>query len=181
MQQIQRGSIAFTRQIPDFVAFSYIAHFAEVRIDPRLPTPRVARYVSVIDCGRVISRRTAMSQAYGGIIWEIESALSEASEVDPHYGGFLNNNLAEYAMAVNADIRDLDVSFIDEPDERLNALGAKGVGEVVSVGAIAAIANAIHHATGKRVRHSRLGPMICWHEADDRLERTHSLPGGEFP
>jgi len=73
-----------------------------------------------------------MSQAYGGIIWGIESALSEASEVDPRYGGFLNSNLAEYAMAVNADIRDLDVSFIDEPDERVNALGAKGVGEVVS-------------------------------------------------
>ena len=154
LQQIQRGSIAFTGpEFPDFVAFSYIAHFAEVRIDPRLPTPHVARYVSVIDCGRVISRRTAMSQAYGGIIWGIESALSEASEVDPRYGGFLNCNLAEYAMAVNADIRDLDVSFIDEPDERVNALGAKGVGEVVSVGAIAAIANAIHHATGKRVRH----------------------------
>jgi xanthine dehydrogenase YagR molybdenum-binding subunit len=141
------------QKIQHFVAFSYIAHFAEVRIDPRLPTPHVARYVSVIDCGRVISRRTTMSQAYGGIIWGIESALSEASEVDPRYGGFLNNNLAEYAMAVNADIRDLDVSFIDEPDERVNALGAKGVGEVVSVGAIAAIANAIHHATGKRVRH----------------------------
>jgi xanthine dehydrogenase YagR molybdenum-binding subunit len=153
-QQIQQGWIAFTGpEFPDFVAFSYIAHFAEVRIDPRLPTPHVARYVSVIDCGRVISRRTAMSQAYGGIIWGIESALSEASEVDPRYGGFLNSNLAEYAMAVNADIRDLDVSFIDEPDERVNALGAKGVGEVVSVGAIAAIANAIHHATGKRVRH----------------------------
>jgi xanthine dehydrogenase YagR molybdenum-binding subunit len=154
LQKIQQGSIAFTGpEFPDFVAFSYIAHFAEVRIDPRLPTPHVARYVSVIDCGRVISRRTAMSQAYGGIIWGIESALSEASEVDPRYGGFLNSNLAEYAMAVNADIRDLDVSFIDEPDERVNALGAKGVGEVVSVGAIAAIANAIHHATGKRVRH----------------------------
>jgi xanthine dehydrogenase YagR molybdenum-binding subunit len=154
LQKIQQGSIAFTGpEFPDFVAFSYIAHFAEVRIDPRLPTPHVARYVSVIDCGRVISRRTAMSQAYGGIIWGIESALSEASEVDPRYGGFLNSNLAEYAMAVNADVRDLDVSFIDEPDERVNALGAKGVGEVVSVGAIAATANAIHHATGKRIRH----------------------------
>jgi xanthine dehydrogenase YagR molybdenum-binding subunit len=154
LQKIREGAIAFTGpEFPDFVAFSYIAHFAEVRIDPMLPTPHVARYVSVIDCGRVISRRTAMSQAYGGIIWGIESALSEASEVDPRYGGFLNSNLAEYAMAVNADIRDLDISFIDEPDERVNALGAKGIGEVVSVGAIAAIANAIHHATGKRVRH----------------------------
>jgi xanthine dehydrogenase YagR molybdenum-binding subunit len=65
----------------------------------------------------------------------------------------LNNNLAEYAIAVNADIRDLDVSFIDEPDERVNAFGVKGVGEIVIVGSIAAIANAIHHATGKRVRH----------------------------
>ena len=101
----------------------------------------------------MISRRTATSQAYGGIIWGIESALSEASEVDPRFGGFLNNNLAEYAMAVNLDIPPLDVSFIDEPDLQLNSLGAKGVGEVVSVGAIAAVANAVHHATGKRIRH----------------------------
>ena len=154
LQQVEQGAIAFAGpEFADYVAFSYIAHFAEVRIVPGLPTPHVARYVSVIDCGRVISRRTALSQAYGGIIWGIESALSEASEVDPRFGGFLNNNLAEYAMAVNADVPNLDVSFIDEPDERVNPLGAKGMGEVVSVGAIAAVANAIHHATGKRVRH----------------------------
>jgi xanthine dehydrogenase YagR molybdenum-binding subunit len=154
VHQVEQGSISFTGpEFPDFVAFAYIAHFAEVKIVPSIPTPRVSRFVSVIDCGRVISQRTALSQAYGGIVWGIESALSEASEVDPRFGGFLNNNLAEYAIAVNADVPDLDVSFIDEPDNQLNALGAKGVGEVVSVGAIAAIANAIHHATGKRVRH----------------------------
>jgi xanthine dehydrogenase YagR molybdenum-binding subunit len=154
VKQVEQGAIAFSGpEFADHVAFSYIAHFAEVRITPGLPTPHVSRYVSVIDCGRVISRRTAMSQAYGGIVWGIESALSEASEVDPRYGGFLNSNLAEYAMAVNLDIPPLDVSFIDEPDDALNALGVKGVGEVVSVGAIAAIGNAIHHATGRRVRH----------------------------
>jgi xanthine dehydrogenase YagR molybdenum-binding subunit len=154
LQQAQKGLLSFSGpEFPEFVAFAYISHFAEVRIKRGVPTPRVSRWVSVIDCGRVISRRTATSQAYGGIIWGIESALSEASEVDPRFGGFLNNNLAEYAMAVNLDVPPLDVSFIDEPDEQLNALGAKGVGEVVSVGAIAAVANAIHHATGKRVRH----------------------------
>jgi xanthine dehydrogenase YagR molybdenum-binding subunit len=153
-KQVEQGGIAFSGpEFADHVAFAYIAHFAEVRITPGLPTPRMSRYVSVIDCGRVVSRRTATSQAYGGIVWGIESALSEASEVDPRYGGFLNSNLAEYAMAVNLDIPPLDVSFIDEPDEALNSLGVKGVGEVVSVGAIAAIGNAIHHATGRRVRH----------------------------
>lgn len=91
------GGIAFTGpEFPEFVAFSYIAHFVEVRIRPELPTPRVSRLVSVVDCGRVISRRTAYSQVYGGLIWGIEAALSEATEVDPRYGGFLNNNLAEY-------------------------------------------------------------------------------------
>ncbi|WP_368086103.1 xanthine dehydrogenase family protein molybdopterin-binding subunit [Sphingomonas sp. OK281] len=149
-----KGMLSFTGpEFPEFVAFAYIAHFAEVRIKPGTPTPRVTRWVSVIDCGRVISRRTATSQAYGGIVWGIEAALSEASEVDPRFGGFVNNNLADYAMAVNLDIPSLDVSFIDEPDHQINSLGAKGVGEVVSVGAIAAVANAVYHATGKRVRH----------------------------
>jgi xanthine dehydrogenase YagR molybdenum-binding subunit len=81
---------------PDFVAFSYVAHFVEVRINPRIPRPRVARVVSVVDCGRVLSKRTARSQVYGGIVWGIGAALSEESAVDPRFGGFLNCNLADY-------------------------------------------------------------------------------------
>jgi xanthine dehydrogenase YagR molybdenum-binding subunit len=153
-QQAALGKVAFSGpEFPDYLAFSFIAHFAEVHIAPRMPRPRVVRMVSVVDCGRVLSRRTATSQLYGGLVWGIGAALSEASEVDPRYGGFLNNNIAEYQVAVNADVRNLQVEFIDEADTVFSSVGAKGVGEVACVGAAAAIANAVHHATGKRIRH----------------------------
>ncbi len=139
-------------EYPDFVSFSFVAHFVEVRVEPRTRRARVSRIVSVVDCGRVVSRRTAYSQVYGGLVWSIGAALSEESEVDPRFGGFLNANIAEYQVPVNADIRHFDVDFIDEPDTRFNSVGAKGLGEVACVGAAAAIANAVYHATGKRVR-----------------------------
>jgi xanthine dehydrogenase YagR molybdenum-binding subunit len=153
-QQAALGKVAFSGpEFPDHVSFSFIAHFAEVHIAPRMPRPRVVRMVSVVDCGRVLSRRTATSQVYGGLVWGIGAALSEASEVDPRYGGFLNNNIAEYQIAVNADVRNLQVEFIDEADAVFSGVGAKGVGEVASVAAAAAIGNAVHHATGRRIRH----------------------------
>jgi xanthine dehydrogenase YagR molybdenum-binding subunit len=153
-QQAALGKVAFSGpEFPDHVVFSFIAHFVEVHIAPRMPRPRVVRMVSVVDCGRVLSLRTATSQVYGGLVWGIGAALSEASEVDPRYGGFLNNNIAEYQVAVNADVRNLKVEFIDEADAIFSSIGAKGVGEVACVGAAAAIANAVHHATGRRIRH----------------------------
>ena len=85
-------------------------------------------------------------------MWGIGAALSEQSEVDPRFGGFLNTNIAEYQVPVNADIGSFEVDFIDEPDLKFNAFGAKALGETASVGAAAAIANAVFHATGKRVR-----------------------------
>jgi CO/xanthine dehydrogenase Mo-binding subunit len=130
-------------EYPDFVAFSYIAHFVEVRVDPRIRRARVARVVSVADCGRVVSRRTARSQIYGGLVWGIGAALSEETEVDPRFGGFLNANIAEYQMPVNADIGSFEVDFIDESDFKLNAVGSKSLGEVASVGAAAGITNAV--------------------------------------
>ena len=139
-------------EFADFVAFSFIAHFAEVRVEPRLRRASVSRIVSVVDCGRVVSRRTALSQMYGGLVWSVGAALMEESEVDPRFGGFLNSNVAEYQVAVNGDIRRFDVDFIDEPDTRFNAVGARGVGEVCVVGGPAAITNALFHATGRRVR-----------------------------
>lgn len=137
-------------EYPEFVAMSYAAHFAEVHVHPRTGKVRVARALAVIDCGRVVSPRTARSQVYGGLVWGIGAALSEASEVDPKVGGFLNADIAEYMVPVNADIGELEVDFIDRPDPRLNAAGVKGLGEVASVGASAAIANAVFHATGQR-------------------------------
>jgi xanthine dehydrogenase YagR molybdenum-binding subunit len=153
MDHARNGVVAIAGpEYPDFVSFSYIAHFAEVRVDARIRRATASRMVSVVDCGKVISRRTAMSQVYGGLVWGVGSALTEESEVDPRFGGFLNNNIAEYQVPVNADIGQCEVEFIDEPDPQLNGIGAKGIGEVAFVGAAAAIANAVFHATGKRIR-----------------------------
>jgi xanthine dehydrogenase YagR molybdenum-binding subunit len=137
---------------PKFTSMSYIAHFVEVRIEPRTRRVRVPRVVSIADCGRVVSPRTAASQVRGGIVWALGAALREASEVDPRYGGYLNNDLADYVVPVNADIGEIDVGFIDRPDPLANITGVKGLGEVAMAGASAAIANAIFHATGKRLR-----------------------------
>jgi xanthine dehydrogenase YagR molybdenum-binding subunit len=139
-------------EYPKFTSFSYIAHFAEVHVEPRTRRVRVPRVVSVVDCGRVISPRTAESQVRGGVIWGIGSALREETELDPRYGGWLNNDLADYVVPVNADVGEIEVAFIDRPDPLLNATGAKGLGEVALAGASGAIANAIFHATGKRIR-----------------------------
>jgi xanthine dehydrogenase YagR molybdenum-binding subunit len=153
-KQAALGKVAFFGpEFPTHVSFSYIAHFAEVQIDPLVPRTRVTRMLSVADCGRVLSRRTAESQLLGGLVWGIGSALTEASEVDPRFGGFLNNNIAEYQIPVNADVRCLEVELLDTPDLAFSEIGAKGVGEVACVGATGAIANAIYHATGKRIRH----------------------------
>lgn len=137
---------------PDFVGFSFIAHFVEVRIEPTTRRIRVPRVVSVADCGIVASPRTARSQVEGGVVWGIGAALREVSEVDPRYGGFLNADLAEYVLPVAADIGRIEVDFVGKPDARLNALGVKGLGEVAMVGVAPAIVNAVFHATGKRLR-----------------------------
>lgn len=136
----------------DFVTFSYIAHFVEVRVEPVTRRVRVPRVVSVADCGRVMSPRTATSQVRGGVVWGIGATLREASEVDSRYGGFLNADLAEYVVPVNADIGSIEVEFIDKPDLKFNSAGVKGLGEVSMVGVAAAIANAVFHATGRRLR-----------------------------
>ena len=113
---------------------------------------RVPRVVSVADCGRVISPRTAASQVRGGVVWGIGAALREASEVDPRYGGFLNADLAEYVVPVNADIGSIEVEFIDKPDFKFNSRRRQGLGEVSMVGVAPAIANAVYHATGRRAQ-----------------------------
>jgi xanthine dehydrogenase YagR molybdenum-binding subunit len=137
---------------PSFTTMSYIAHFVEVRVEPRTRRVRVSRVVSIADCGRVISPRTAASQVRGGVVWGIGHALREATEVDPRYGGFLNCDLADYVVPVNADIGDIEVGFIDKPDPLFNDIGLKSLGEVSMTGAAPALVNAIFHATGKRLR-----------------------------
>jgi xanthine dehydrogenase YagR molybdenum-binding subunit len=151
--RIAAGQLTFAGPVyPKLVTFSYSAHFVEVRVEPTTARLRIPRVVSVVDCGRVISPRTAASQVRGGVVWGIGAALREASEVDPRYGGFLNADLAEYVVPVNADIGSIEVEFIDKPDFRFNSAGVKGLGEISMVGVAPAIANAVYHATGRRLR-----------------------------
>jgi xanthine dehydrogenase YagR molybdenum-binding subunit len=151
--RLAAGQLSFAGPVyPDFVTFSYSAHFVEVRIEPTTRRLRIPRVVSVADCGRVISPRTAASQIRSGVVWGIGAALREVSEVDPRYGGFLNADLGEYLVPVNADIGSIEVEFIDKPDLKFNSAGVKGLGEVCMVGVAPAIANAVYHATGRRQR-----------------------------
>ena len=159
IERSQAGLVAVGGPVyPGFTAFSFIAHFAEVQIEPATCLVRVPRVISVADCGRVASPVTAASQLRGGVIWGIGAALRERSEVDPRFGGFVNPTLEEYPIPVNADIGTIEVDFIDEPDPLLNPVGVKGLGEVSMVGVAAAICNAIFHATGQR--HRRLPVRI---------------------
>jgi xanthine dehydrogenase YagR molybdenum-binding subunit len=154
LNTLQQGLLSYTGpRYPDFVTYSYSAHFVEVRVEPNTRRVRVPRVISVADCGRVVSPVTAASQVRGGVTWGIGAALREISETDPRYGGFLNADIAEYVIPVNADIGQIEVFFVDQPDTTFNASGVKGLGEVSMTGVAAALANAIFHATGKRVRH----------------------------
>jgi xanthine dehydrogenase YagR molybdenum-binding subunit len=132
--------------------FSFSAVFAEVRVDPDLGLVRLNRFVGAYDAGRIINPKTARSQAIGGIIWGVGHALLEQSETDPVMGRFLNRNYSGYLVPTNADIPELDVLFVGEFDEEASPLGAKGLGELTAVSVAPAIANAVYHATGKRVR-----------------------------
>jgi len=131
---------------------THSAVFAEVRVDEELSVIRVTRLVSAIAAGRILNTKTATSQIMGGMVWGIGMALHEETLIDHNLGRIMNPNIAEYHVPVNADVQDIKVIFVEEPDESINPLGIKGVGEIGIVGVAAAIANAIYHATGKRVR-----------------------------
>jgi xanthine dehydrogenase YagR molybdenum-binding subunit len=136
-------------------AYSTATHsavFVEVRVDETLGTVKVTRAVSAVAAGRVVNPKTAGNQIAGGVVWGIGQALHEETMIDHNLGRYMNHNLAEYHVPVNADIGEIDVIFVEEKDEIVNALGSKGVGEIGIVGVAAAVANAIYHATGKRVR-----------------------------
>ncbi|QMW05717.1 xanthine dehydrogenase family protein molybdopterin-binding subunit [Spirosoma foliorum] len=131
---------------------AHSAVFAEVEVDEDFGTVRVTRIVSAIAGGRILNPKTARSQILGGMVWGISKALEEETMMDHNLGRIMNHSLAEYHVAVNADVHDLDVIFVEEHDEIVNPLGVKGLGEIGLVGVPAAIANAVFHATGKRVR-----------------------------
>ncbi|WP_363351028.1 xanthine dehydrogenase family protein molybdopterin-binding subunit [Methylocystis echinoides] len=130
---------------------THSAIFVEVRVDEQLGVIRVTRVVSAIAAGRILNAKTAKSQISGSVVWGIGMALHEETLIDHRFGRIMNANIAEYHVPVNADIRDIDVIFVEEAHDA-NPLGIKGVGEIGVVGVAAAIANAVYNATGKRVR-----------------------------
>ena len=131
---------------------THSAVFAEVKVDEEIGVIRVTRVVSAIAAGRILNTKTAHSQIMGGVVWGIGMALHEETLFDHRFGRVMNADIAEYHVPVNADVHDIQVIFVDEPDEIINPLGIKGLGEIGIVAVAAAIANAIHYATGKRVR-----------------------------
>lgn len=132
--------------------FSFGAVFAEVRVDVDIPVPRVSRVVGVYSAGRILSPKAARSQMTGGIVWGIGQALLESSETDPRLGRFLSKDLSGYLVPANADVPDIDASFVEEHDPDVGPLGARGIGELGALGIGPAISNAVFHATGMRVR-----------------------------
>jgi xanthine dehydrogenase YagR molybdenum-binding subunit len=135
-----------------FAFHSFGAVFVEVRVDRDLGVVRVPRIVATYDVGRVLNAKTAQSQLRGGLVWAVSMALHEHTLLDTKVGRFVNANFADYHVPVNADIQELDISFVGTPDPHVNSLGVRGIGEIGITGATAAIAYAVYHATGQRVR-----------------------------
>lgn len=153
-KQLCRGISSFTGGMgrDDRVQCAFGAEFVELRVHRRTREIRCSRAVGAFAAGRIISQRTAESQLIGGMIWGISSALHEATEIDPRTARYTNMELSDYLVPVNADIGEVQVITLDEEDNLVNPLGIKGLGELGNVGTNAAVANAVYHATGIRIR-----------------------------
>jgi xanthine dehydrogenase YagR molybdenum-binding subunit len=135
-----------------FSTQSFGCHFVEVTWQPEIARLRVGRVVSVIDAGKIINTLAGRNQIQGAVVMGIGMAMLEATEYDPQNGAPINSSLADYLVAVNADAPSIDVHFLDYPDKEINEIGARGIGEIGLAGIAAAITDAVHHATGVRVR-----------------------------
>jgi len=142
----------FDAKNPEFSTHSFGCHFVEVTWQPEIARLRVNRVVTVIDAGRIINPLAGRNQIEGAVVMGIGMALLEHTTYDPQNGAPINSNLADYIVAVNADVPSIDVHFLDYPDKVINQLGARGIGEIGLAGFAAAITAAVHHATGVRVR-----------------------------
>jgi xanthine dehydrogenase YagR molybdenum-binding subunit len=150
--RIERECTAKFKESRTHARNTHSAIFAEVKVDEEIGVIRVTRVVNAVAAGRILNTKTAHSQIMGAVVWGIGMALHEETLLDHALGRIMNANIAEYHVPVNADVHDIDVIFVDEPDALINPLGIKGIGEIGIVGVAAAIANAIYHATGTRVR-----------------------------
>ncbi len=145
-------------QTKQYSPFSFGAQFAEVRVDVDLGQLEVSRMTGVFAAGRILNAKTARSQFIGGMVWGVSMALHEDTMYDIRLGRIVNNNLAEYHVPTNMDIPAIDVAWVDEVDDKVSPMGAKGIGEIGITGAAAAISNAVYHATGKRIRDLPITP-----------------------
>ncbi len=154
MGMLYRGAAQPTggAKLEDRIQFAFGAQFVEVRIHARTREIRVPRIVGAFASGRIMNTRTAHSQYMGGMIWGIGSALHEETEIDTNAARYVNTNLADYLVPVNADVGSVEVIMVPEEDSQVNPLGIKGIGEIGIVGTSAAVANAVYHATGQRLR-----------------------------
>jgi len=146
------GTFQANPEAQQYAMHAFGAQFAEVRVNMDTGEVRVPRLLGVFAAGHIINPKTARSQFLGGMTWGLSMALHEESVLDPHFGDYVNHDFAEYHIATNADVGEIDVTWIDEEDPHVNPIGVKGIGEIGIVGTAAAIANAVYHATGIRVR-----------------------------
>lgn len=137
---------------------SFGAVFAEVAVDKSTHMVKVRRIAATYDVGTLLNEKTGLNQLMGGLVWGVGFALEEETHFDPNTGRTVNENLAEYHVPVNRDIGILDVTVLNIPDMKFNPLGARGIGEIGNTGSMAAVANAIYNATGKRLRHYPITP-----------------------
>jgi xanthine dehydrogenase YagR molybdenum-binding subunit len=152
LERIEKQKLNHFAEDKSHARNTHSAVFAEVKVEEQLGVIRVTRVVSAVAAGRILNTKTGRSQIMGGVVWGIGMALHEETVMDHRFGRIMNPNIAEYHIPVNADVYDIDVLFVEERDDRINRLGVKGLGEIGLVGVPAAIANAVYHATGKRIR-----------------------------
>jgi xanthine dehydrogenase YagR molybdenum-binding subunit len=152
VDRIEREASVEPNEDSKYSHFTHSAVFVEVKVDEELGVIRVTRVVNAVAAGRILNPKIAGSQILGAVVGGIGMALHEETVTDQRFGRFITHNLADYHVPVNADVRAIEVLFVEEKDDEINPLGVKGVGEIGIVGTAAAIANAVYHATGKRVR-----------------------------
>ena len=146
------GTLQWNPEAQQYSMHAFGAQFAEVHVNEDTGEVRVPRLLGVFAAGRIVNPKTARSQLVGGMTWGLSMALHEESMLDPHFGDYVNHDFAEYHIATNADVGTVEVAWIDEDDPHVNPMGVKGIGELGIVGTAAAIANAVYHATGIRIR-----------------------------
>jgi xanthine dehydrogenase YagR molybdenum-binding subunit len=145
-------------EMQKYSAYSYSVHFVKVKVHPLTGVVRIDKVVTAGDAGKIISPKTAESQMIGGAVGGIGGALHEEGVIDHRYGRWVNNNFADYHVPVHADVPAIEAYFVNKPDPILNPNGAKGMGEIALIGFAAAVANAVYHATGKRIRELPITP-----------------------